>query len=143
MYAIIDGLCFIAGIVGFILCFAQNVPYYCPIPIAWIAIYPILNELIYDICAWIFGGRVLYDTNLNSRIVYHPSYNITFCGIEKMHPFDSQKYGNAFKRLLDMSIVTEQSVIKPNRPPRGLLLEKMSPFYLFKMNYSIALSSYV
>jgi len=25
-------------------------------------------------------------------IVYHPSYNMTFCGLERMHPFDSIKY---------------------------------------------------
>lgn len=29
-------------------------------------------------------------------IVYHPKYNITFGGLEKVHPFDSQKYGRVY-----------------------------------------------
>jgi hypothetical protein len=29
-------------------------------------------------------------------IVYHPSYNITAGGLERCHPFDSQKYGRIF-----------------------------------------------
>lgn len=30
-------------------------------------------------------------------IVYHENYNITACGIEKWHPFDSCKYGNVYR----------------------------------------------
>lgn len=32
------------------------------------------------------GGDSLKDI---LPIVYHPKYNITFCGLEKVHPFDS------------------------------------------------------
>jgi len=35
------------------------------------------------------------------KIVYSPSYNIRFLGLEKLHPFDSCKYGNAWQYLLD------------------------------------------
>lgn len=31
-----------------------------------------------------------------TNIVYSPSYNISAGGIEKMHPFDSKKYGRVF-----------------------------------------------
>lgn len=55
MYAIIDGLCFISGIVGFILCFTQKQPQYCPIPIVWCIVYPVLNELIYNLFANLVG----------------------------------------------------------------------------------------
>jgi len=34
-------------------------------------------------------------------IVYSPNYNITFGGIELLHPFDSRKYGRAWKVLRD------------------------------------------
>lgn len=30
-------------------------------------------------------------------IVYHPRYNIRLLGLEKMHPFDSQKWGHIFE----------------------------------------------
>ena len=33
------------------------------------------------------------------RIVYSPHYNISFFGIERLHPFDSKKYGHAWKLL--------------------------------------------
>lgn len=33
------------------------------------------------------------------RVVYSRRYNIGFFGIERLHPFDSRKYGRAWKRL--------------------------------------------
>jgi histone deacetylase 11 len=30
-------------------------------------------------------------------IAYHDVYNIKFCGMEKVHPFDASKWGNVFK----------------------------------------------
>lgn len=33
-------------------------------------------------------------------IVYSPSYNISFLGLEKMHPFDSGKWGKVYQFLL-------------------------------------------
>lgn len=96
MYAIIDGICFTAGIVGFILCFTQLQYVYIPIAIAWTLLYPLLIELIYNVFASFMGEKVVYNTSRSSRIVYHPSYNLTFCGLEKLHPFDSRKYGHVF-----------------------------------------------
>ena len=33
-------------------------------------------------------------------IVYSPVYNIGFLGLEKIHPFDSAKWGKIYKNLL-------------------------------------------
>jgi histone deacetylase 11 len=33
------------------------------------------------------------------RVVYSPHYNISFFGIERLHPFDSRKYGRAWSAL--------------------------------------------
>lgn len=33
------------------------------------------------------------------RIIYSPRYNISFFGAERLHPFDSKKYGRAWKAL--------------------------------------------
>lgn len=46
-------------------------------------------------------------------IVYHPDYNITFFGIEKLHPFDSTKYGRVFKLLCDRGHVDAEHVHTP------------------------------
>lgn len=127
---------------GFIVSFTENKPYYCPIPLAWLALYPLINEFIYNIFCCLVEPTE-YNIIPSSRLVYHPNYNITFCGIEKLHPFDSQKYGNVFRRLVDYNIISAKTVIKPNIIPRKLLLEKMSPCYLLKMNYSIPLCNYI
>ena len=34
------------------------------------------------------------------QIIFSPNYDIHFWGVEKMHPFDSQKYGKAWNRLV-------------------------------------------
>jgi histone deacetylase 11 len=34
-----------------------------------------------------------------SRVVYHRRYNIGFYGLERLHPFDSRKYGRAWRML--------------------------------------------
>jgi len=33
-------------------------------------------------------------------IIYHPIYNISFLGFEKMHPFDSGKWGKIHQFLI-------------------------------------------
>jgi histone deacetylase 11 len=112
MHSIIDGICFILGILAFIFCFIKFQPdevpyyYYCPIPIIWIIVYPIIIEIIYNLISNC-PGRVEYNVYPSSRFVFHPQYDITFCGIEKLHPFDSQKYGNVYHRLIAMKLISE------------------------------------
>ena len=35
------------------------------------------------------------------KIIYHPGYNISFLGLENLHPFDSKKYGRVYQALED------------------------------------------
>lgn len=75
-------------------------------------------------------------------LVYHEDYNITACGIEKMHPFDSCKYGRVFKDILRLYPHTQ--AFTPKYISRGLLLELgMSKWYLFKMCYSAYTSTLI
>lgn len=67
----------------------------------WIAglstflLYPFAIELILNTKASIYKGRLLKSHACREifkgkfPICYHPSYNITFMGLEKIHPFDS------------------------------------------------------
>lgn len=56
-------------------------------------------------CWHLFGFRIparqLYVELRKDQwpIVYCPSYNISFCGLENCHPFDSKKWGRVFKTL--------------------------------------------
>ncbi len=38
-------------------------------------------------------------------IVYSPGYNITACGLERMHPFDSTKYQRVYNALVKKKIL--------------------------------------
>ncbi|KAJ7390876.1 Histone deacetylase 11 [Desmophyllum pertusum] len=46
-------------------------------------------------------------------IVYSEDYNIGFMGLEKLHPFDSGKWGKVFQYLKDANMVDEKSVVEP------------------------------
>lgn len=66
------------------------------------------------------------------RIVYSPHYNIGFFGLEKLHPFDSRKYGRAWRRLhRHFGSALRQIWVRPTRPAsREELLKVHAPDYL-------------
>ena len=67
-------------------------------------------------------------------LCYHPSYNITACGLEKCHPFDSVKYGRVHAYLVEKGIIgPDRKVWEPSLPTRELLSDVMSCFYFFKL----------
>ena len=60
-------------------------------------LFPIVIEILLNIKAAIRRGslnnhKCTHHLN-NFPIVYSSGYNITACGLERMHPFDSTKYG--------------------------------------------------
>lgn len=61
---------------------------------------------------------------LQYPIIYHPRYNITACGVERLHHFDSQKFGKAYDFLIEKGILTKDTKIhRPNHITRALLFE--------------------
>jgi histone deacetylase 11 len=66
------------------------------------------------------------------RLVYHRRYNIGLLGIERLHPFDSRKYGRAFKELWrQFGRHLNQFWVKPPRPVnRAELLTVHTDAYL-------------
>ena len=67
-----------------------------------IYVYPIMMELLINIQAKLFKREDIksHDTKHSKiykskiPICYSEGYNITACGLEKLHPFDSCKYRN-------------------------------------------------
>lgn len=119
MYAFIDFCCFLLGVAAIVLSIVYSHVQYIAVGIVWIIIYPILLESIYNCCTALVPPTI-YQGMWNSRIVYDAGYNISFFGIEKCHPFDSEKYGNVYKHLRSWKVINE--VVKPNIMPRKLLL---------------------
>lgn len=79
-------------------------------------------------------------------LVYSKGYNITACGIEKMHPFDSTKYKRTWEFLQQGNVIdfaTIQCYHDVELPNRTWLKEVMSFWYLYTLNYSVFVSRYI
>lgn len=72
------------------------------------------------------------------RIVYSRHYNIGFYGLERLHPFDSRKYGRAWRLLRRrFGAKTKELRVSPKRPvSRDELLGVHSPEYLQQLKSS-------
>ena len=46
-------------------------------------------------------------------IVFSPVYDISFCGLERLHPFDAGKWGRIHRFLVDEQILTEEQFVRP------------------------------
>jgi len=70
-----------------------------------------------------------------SRVVYSHHYNIGFYGLERLHPFDSRKYGRAWKLLRQhFGSLLRQYHIRPTRPANlNELLLVHTPNYLAQL----------
>jgi histone deacetylase 11 len=63
-------------------------------------------------------------------LVYHPAYNITAFGLERLHPFDSRKYRRIHDALIARGLRRGRDFVCP-RPARKLdLLKVHTPEYL-------------
>jgi histone deacetylase 11 len=63
-------------------------------------------------------------------LVYHPAYNITAFGLERLHPFDSRKYRRIHDALTARGLRGRGGFVRP-RPVRKLdLLKVHTPEYL-------------
>ncbi|CAD5231636.1 unnamed protein product [Bursaphelenchus xylophilus] len=63
-------------------------------------------------------------------IVYSPDYNITCYGLEKLHPFDSCKWGRVMDQLIEDGYMTESMYIRPTEASHQDLRVVHSQHYL-------------
>jgi histone deacetylase 11 len=76
-------------------------------------------------------------------IVYHPRYNITAFGLERLHPFDSIKYGRIHDALISRGLRRAGDFVQPRPATRGELLKLHSPEYLDSLRRSAQIASIV
>lgn len=78
-----------------------------------------------------------WKTNSQLPIVYHPNYNISFLGLEKLHPFDSCKFQKVVAGLKTNGIIesTEQ-LVQPSAVSQEDLLKVHTHEYLHALNSS-------
>ncbi len=72
------------------------------------------------------------------RVVYHPRYNISLFGLERLHPFDSRKYGRAWAVLQkELGSRLKEHHVAVDRPVSDReLLSVHSADYLSRMRRS-------
>jgi histone deacetylase 11 len=63
-------------------------------------------------------------------LVYHPGYNITACGLERLHPFDSVKYRRIHDELIRQGLRRPGDFHRPAPLSRGELALVHEPAYL-------------
>ena len=67
--------------------------------------------------------QCLEFAELRLPFIYHPRYNITACGLENLHPFDSIKYQRVFNSLKEKGIInSKKDYYEPSMPSRASLL---------------------
>lgn len=69
-------------------------------------------------------------------IVYCDEYNIGFLGLERLHPFDSRKWGKVYQFLKDAKMIDNDSVVKPKETTQEDLLVVHTPGYLNSLQWS-------
>ncbi|CAD8126424.1 unnamed protein product [Paramecium sonneborni] len=111
----------------------------CLIGLLLYLIYPVMIEFSYNLMS--AKQEIIIKTMPEIPIVYHDDYNITACGIEKWHPFDSCKYGNVYRQIRQK---INDKHLTPEMLSRGtFLFLGMSKWYLFKMCYSAYASTLI
>jgi histone deacetylase 11 len=63
-------------------------------------------------------------------LIYHPAYNITAFGLERLHPFDSRKYRRIRDALVARGLRRPRDFLRPRPVRRQDLLKLHTPGYL-------------
>lgn len=117
--------------------------------IIFFVFYPVLLEALVHIWACVTFSETSYRKRIQEKrlelasekydpFVYHPDYNLTFCGLEKKHPFDAIKYGRIVGDLdSKFNLVKLERIWKPKMITRALLKKICGNQHLFLLNYSI------
>ncbi|KAF9613996.1 hypothetical protein IFM89_014796 [Coptis chinensis] len=73
-------------------------------------------------------------------LIYSPAYNIAFFGIEKLHPFDSSKWGRICQFLIAEGVLDRNRVVEPLEASKEDLLVVHSESYLNSLKNSLNVS---
>lgn len=101
-------------------------------------LYYLLDKMVKDKKNFNEGYKELESKNF---MVYHPIYNIKVCGIEKQHPFDTNKYERVLKFLDQYAPDIDWNNYHQTRDPRySFLYPRIGLLHLILLNYSLYLS---
>ncbi|KAK2178475.1 hypothetical protein NP493_542g01037 [Ridgeia piscesae] len=70
-------------------------------------------------------------------IIYSSQYNISFLGLEKLHPFDSCKWSRIYNFLKEAGMVKDSTIVQPLEAQKNDLLSVHSQRYINCLKWSI------
>ncbi|XP_063952767.1 histone deacetylase 11-like isoform X2 [Lytechinus pictus] len=73
-------------------------------------------------------------------IIYSPDYNISFLGFEKLHPFDSGKWGKVYSLLKKECMLCDETIICPLEATEDDLLVAHTKKYISRLKWSISVA---
>jgi histone deacetylase 11 len=92
---------------------------------------------LFLLCSILVTGLALVAGQKASvPVVFHKDYDISFFGIEKMHPFDTQKYGKIARHLQKTCGILPQDFHTPEKVSDTDLLLVHTPAYLQSLKRS-------
>ncbi|KAL1315423.1 hypothetical protein AAHE18_16G258400 [Arachis hypogaea] len=85
----------------------------------------------------IFSSKLYFDVPRSKvPIIYSESYDISFLGIEKLHPFDSSKWGRVCRFLVSFGVLDKKCIVEPLEASKDDLLVVHSESYLNSLKES-------
>ncbi|XP_028906655.1 histone deacetylase 11 isoform X3 [Ornithorhynchus anatinus] len=74
-------------------------------------------------------------------IVYSPGYNITFMGLEKLHPFDAGKWGKVINFLKEEKLIADDMIVAAREATEEDLLVVHTRRYLNRLKWSFVVAT--
>ncbi|CAH9125440.1 unnamed protein product [Cuscuta epithymum] len=92
----------------------------------------------------ILSSKLYFDVPLSKApVIYSSSYDIAFLGLEKLHPFDSSKWGRICKFLTEDKVLEKKQIVEPLEATKDDLLVVHSESYLASLKSSLNVSMIV
>ncbi|XP_076944737.1 histone deacetylase 2-like isoform X2 [Bidens hawaiensis] len=89
----------------------------------------------------ILSSNLYFDVPLSKApIIYSTAYDISFLGIEKLHPFDSSKWGRICGFLIENGTLEKTRIVEPLEATKDDLLVVHSESYLNSLKSSLNVS---
>ncbi|XP_050219202.1 histone deacetylase 2 isoform X2 [Mercurialis annua] len=92
----------------------------------------------------IVSSKLYFDIPIAKvPLIYSSSYDISFLGIEKLHPFDSSKWGRVCRFLTTEGVLDKNCIVEPLEASKDDLLVVHSESYLSSLNSSSNVASII
>ncbi|KAM7493409.1 hypothetical protein LguiB_028018 [Lonicera macranthoides] len=89
----------------------------------------------------VLSSKLYFDIpSFKIPLIYSSSYDIAFLGLEKLHPFDSSKWGRICRFLITDNVLDKKCVVEPLEATKDDLLVVHSESYLSSLKSSLNVS---